>query len=659
MATVAPNALSLPVRLVVWVFHMALPLLGLWLLVAHPSLDVHWEHHASHFALTFTAALIGFALGTRMNWEAGRREDARLFLVSLAFSTSAGFFALHALSTPDIFVGRNRGFVIATPFGLLLAACFAAASAIEFSPVSGAALIRHRQLLRGALGIVLIAWLVITLLDLPPLDRALTPNEARGPLAALMWSGSALYLFAAVRYWQLYRRRPSVMLISLITAFVLLAEATVSGTYGRNWELSWWEWHVLLIAGYGFVAYSALIQWTREGSATSLFGSIALSETLHDIQHSYGAALEGMVAAIEADDAVEPAAARLGERFQLTERQIDVLVRAARALARERDMIRRQGALVEIGQEASVIRSEDDLLERVRAIAARTFGRDRVNIALVANNRLTRDPGSALSLPLVVKGKEAGVVEVTRPGGDLDESDRALYASFASQLSIALENARLYQQIDTLFRSYLSPDVATSLLADPAQAALGGVIQEVTVLMADLRGFTPFSERSTPEEVVAMLNTYFGLLVPIVLDEGGTVVQFVGDALMALFNAPARQADHALRASRAALRGQAATAGAAAGRAEWPRFRMGINTGSALVGNIGSDDVRCFTAIGDTVNLAARLEGTAPVEGVVIGPATYAQLGDAAVVEALGGLTLKGKAAPVEAYRLVSLRPPV
>ena len=76
MTTVAPNALSLPVRLVVWVFHMALPLLGLWLLVAHPNLDVHWEHHASHFVLTFTAALIGFVLGSRMNWEAARREDA-------------------------------------------------------------------------------------------------------------------------------------------------------------------------------------------------------------------------------------------------------------------------------------------------------------------------------------------------------------------------------------------------------------------------------------------------------------------------------------------------------------------------------------------------------------------------------------------------------
>src|SRR5678816_2195084 len=83
----------------------------------------------------------------------------------------------------------------------------------------------------------------------------------------------------------------------------------------------------------------------------------------------------------------------------------------------------------------------------------------------------------------------------------------------------------------------MSPDVATALLADPTQAALGGDVAEVTVLFADLRGFTPFSERTAPDRVVAMLNHYFGRAVPVLLANGGTVVQFVGDAVMALFNA--------------------------------------------------------------------------------------------------------------------------
>jgi class 3 adenylate cyclase len=456
------------------------------------------------------------------------------------------------------------------------------------------------------------------------------------------------------------------MLVSIITAFVLLAEATIASTYGRVWELSWWEWHILLITAFGFVAYAAVVQWRREGSAAALFGAIGLRETLRDVQRSYAAALEAVVAAIEAGRPLTEEMAVLEDRFGLSERQIEVLVRAAEALAHERDMIRRQGAPVAVGQEASVIRTEEDLLDRVRAIAREAFAPDQVQVRLLHDG--DDDPaqaaapagagagaGAGRSYALLVKGKDAGVVTVARPHGGIEARDEGLYASFASEVSIALENTRLYRQIDGLFRSYLSPDVVTSLLADPTQAELGGATQEVTILMADLRGFTPFAERSQPADVVAMLNVYFGCLVPIILDEGGTVVQFVGDALMAMFNAPVRQPDHPIRAARAALRGQAASGQAGAAHPDWPRFRMGIHTGFSLVGNIGNRDLRCFTAIGDTTNLAARLESVAPVGGVVISAATWERLGPGAQVEELGELTLKGKARPVAAYRLVAL----
>ncbi len=103
--------------------------------------------------------------------------------------------------------------------------------------------------------------------------------------------------------------------------------------------------------------------------------------------------------------------------------------------------------------------------------------------------------------------------------------------------------AELHRRIDHLFRQYVSPDVAEALVADPARAELGGEVVEVSVLFADLRGYTPFSEQASPEEVVAMLNSSFGAAVPAVFAEGGTIVQFVGDALMAIFNAPLRQPD--------------------------------------------------------------------------------------------------------------------
>ncbi|HET9518562.1 MAG TPA: adenylate/guanylate cyclase domain-containing protein, partial [Actinoplanes sp.] len=222
--------------------------------------------------------------------------------------------------------------------------------------------------------------------------------------------------------------------------------------------------------------------------------------------------------------------------------------------------------------------------------------------------------------------------------------------------SVALENARLYRRLDVLFRQYMSPDVATALVADPSQAALGGAVVEVTSLFADLRGFTTFSERSTPTQIVDLLNRYFDVATKAVLAENGTVVQFVGDAMMALFNAPARQRDHAVRAARAALTLQAQVDRIAAQSPGWPRFRVGINTGPALVGNIGGEALRNFNAMGDAVNVAARLETVAEPGQVVIGGSTRALLGDRARVDPLGDLSVKGRSEPVSAYVLRSLR---
>jgi len=670
----------LPLRLGVWLVHIALPLLGLWLLVAAPFTDLRWENHDAHLWLVLATAVVNLLIAVAMNAEAGRRQDARLFLVSMAFAAAAGFLGLHALSTPAVLVGRNTGFVIATPVGLTLAGIFAAVSALDMSPRTAALVMRARPLLRLGLVAAVLAWGVLTLAQFPPFDSLASIDEQHAMLLAFLAAGAALYVIAALRYWTFYRRRPSVMLLSLITAFVVLAEALVAIAYGRSWQISWWEWHALMAAGFAFVAYSAFVHWTREGSPTGLFGAIALAQTLQNLRRDYGQALESLVDVVESNAQrdepvpVEPVAARLAARFELTERQTEVLVAAGDALAHERDQIRRQGALVAVGREASVIRGEAELLDRVMALAGGAFGRDRLRIDLLHDGELSgdsvaqqaldslqpveaRDGGNAavIALPLTVKGKPAGVLSVRRDG-EFADRDRALLASFAAQLSIAVENARLYRQIDTLFRSYISPDVATSLLADPEQARLGGARQEVTVLMADLRGFTPFSERSTPEQVVAMLNTHFGTFVPVVLDEGGTIIQFVGDALMAVFNAPVRQPDHALRAARAALRAQQATGAVAAEREGWPRFRIGVNTGPALVGNIGAESMRLFTAIGDTTNTAARLEATAGVGEVVISASTLALLGDAAVVESLGGLELKGKSAPFDAYRLIALQ---
>ena len=393
---------------------------------------------------------------------------------------------------------------------------------------------------------------------------------------------------------------------------------------------------------------------------------------MRDLRGQYNAALEGLVDAIrEGADRGEPVGAgrvraALAARFELTEGQGRVLERAAESLAADRDQIRALDALVEIGSRARIGVGEHELLALADRLVRGAFPRDDLRLGLLDDGVLRRvgadgvlepwpdDDAAGERFTMQVQGRPAGVIELRR-AGPLSERERSVLASLASQLATALENARLSVQLDGLFRSYLSPEVAASLVADPGRAALGGTMHEITVLMADLQGFTPFSERSTPAEVVHMLNTYWGATVPVILAEGLTITQFIGDAVMALFGAPAAQPDHARRAGRAALALQAAAAGVLADNPGWPRFRVGLNTGSAIVGNVGSEDLRNFSAIGDTTNVAARLEGAAPAGGVLVGARTYELLGSDAGVRAVAPLTLKGKTEPVPAYVLVAV----
>jgi adenylate cyclase len=223
--------------------------------------------------------------------------------------------------------------------------------------------------------------------------------------------------------------------------------------------------------------------------------------------------------------------------------------------------------------------------------------------------------------------------------------------------TVLLERAAAQiRDADELFRPYVPAQLAERLRSDPEAARLGGVERIVSVLFADLQGFTSFSEHATPTDVIAMLNEYWGVTVPVVVREhGGLIERFAGDAVMVVFNAAVDQPDHALRATRAAVAMQEATAETSARHPDWPRFRAGVNTGAALVGNVGAAGQQSFSAIGDTVNVAARLQTAAEPGQVVLGAGTVTELGERAVVQSLGTLDLKGKSGPVPAFRLVSL----
>jgi class 3 adenylate cyclase len=224
------------------------------------------------------------------------------------------------------------------------------------------------------------------------------------------------------------------------------------------------------------------------------------------------------------------------------------------------------------------------------------------------------------------------------------------------RLKVETDELRKTQQvIRATFARYVSPSVVEQLLRDTSQVKLGGTLQEITVMFADLEGFTGISERTEPEMLLSILNEYHTLTVNVIRDLGGTVDKFIGDGVMALYNTPLLQPDHALRAVQTALTIRQYLPEFY--RQFDPPFRMrinfGIHSGMAVVGNVGAPDLMNFTAVGDTVNLAARLQGLSAGGRVLISAATCAELDDSVMTERIGLLAIKGRNEPVLTYEVI------
>ncbi len=212
------------------------------------------------------------------------------------------------------------------------------------------------------------------------------------------------------------------------------------------------------------------------------------------------------------------------------------------------------------------------------------------------------------------------------------------------------------------FRSYLAPDVLREVLANPGAVRLGGETREVTLVFTDLQGFTGLAERSQPAELVAFLGDYFTRMCEPILAEHGVIDKFIGDAIMAFFGAPIATQDHgraAVRAALAALEVSAAIAAELRARGLPPvQTRIGIHTGTAVVGNMGSAVRFDYTAIGDTVNLASRLEGANKAFGTrcLVSETTWAMAGDEVLGREVGRLVVLGRAAPIRVFEPLALR---
>ncbi len=217
---------------------------------------------------------------------------------------------------------------------------------------------------------------------------------------------------------------------------------------------------------------------------------------------------------------------------------------------------------------------------------------------------------------------------------------------------LAAQNEK--QHIQGLFGRFVAPQIVKELIAGNVSVELGGTLKELTLLFVDIRGFTAFSEVNSPEKVVNMVNRYLTLTSHAIQKNGGTIDKYIGDATMAVFNAPNDLPDHALRAVRTAWDMKLSSVIL---REEILRdygvdlqFGIGINTGQAVVGNMGSDFRMDYTVIGDTVNTAARLEANAQKGQILISDATYQIVKDHVKVTDLGILNVKNKKIGVQIY---------
>jgi adenylate cyclase len=214
--------------------------------------------------------------------------------------------------------------------------------------------------------------------------------------------------------------------------------------------------------------------------------------------------------------------------------------------------------------------------------------------------------------------------------------------------------------VKDLFGRYVSPQVANQILslADTGNLQLGGEQREATIMFADIRGFTKMSETMTPKEIVNMLNAHLGVAIDRVLANGGMVNKFAGDNIMAVWNAPQPQEEHARLACKAACEIQHDLAELQEKDLSLPRaqFGIGINTGPVVAGNVGSSGRTEYTVIGDAVNLASRICSATPATEIWIGPETYRQTKEQAECITLALQSFKGKAEQVQVYRLISCK---
>ncbi|MFL6215006.1 MAG: adenylate/guanylate cyclase domain-containing protein [Blastocatellia bacterium] len=316
------------------------------------------------------------------------------------------------------------------------------------------------------------------------------------------------------------------------------------------------------------------------------------------------------------------------------------------------------------GGEITISRTVVDrvLDERVSLLSLDTGADQRL---VSAKSIIMQNIRSVMCAPLLGKLNVLGVIYVdcTEQMKILREDDLELLNAVAAEASIAVDNAITHSQLvreelaRAKYRRFMAPHVVDEILKNPDALNLGGTNSCVTMLFSDVRGFTTMSENLEPEKVVQVLNEYFADMTPIVFEHRGMLDKYMGDGLMALFGVPLQCEDAATNAVSAAIAMQRRMKSVnrdlqSMGMAEIA-IGIGINTGTVTVGYIGSEERTDYTAIGDAVNLAARLEKQAGAGQIIISRSTRDAIGDHFPVRPAGVVNVKGKALPVQVYEVL------
>ena len=273
---------------------------------------------------------------------------------------------------------------------------------------------------------------------------------------------------------------------------------------------------------------------------------------------------------------------------------------------------------------------------------------------------------SAICVPLWRKEEIIGVIQLNsvRFDSQFTQDELELLKAIGSQMAMVIEQAALNEQIleEERLRSRLerfhSPQVIDMILGAGVEAK-DDVMEPkeltATILFTDIVGFTPLSERLPPREVNILLNRYFSRMTDIIFRHDGTLDKYIGDAMMAIFGAPLKKKDHAIRAIQAALEIKEQLTAMMENTSENKKFdiRIGINTGRVVAGNIGSPKRLEYTVIGDPVNIASRLETIAKPGQILIGEETYRHVKNKFKIQKVGAKKVKGKSADIVVYEVL------